>query len=195
MNMKNIIFGLLAIAILIAGCVPTSVHPLYFKKDLIFVPELIGTWGNPDEEEGDKLIFEQADGNYYKMSFYESREESGEEASWASFEAHLIRLGDNFFLDVFPEEPESMNDFYKLHLVPTHSFMRVAVVGDTLKLGLFDYSWLENNLEDGKVDIKHETRDDLIVLTASTEALQKFVAKYAEVAFPYEKDNMLLRLY
>jgi hypothetical protein len=195
MNMKNIIFGLIALAILMAGCVPTSVHPLYFKKDLIFIPELIGTWGNPADEEGDKLVFEQAGDNSYKMSYYESKEESGEEASWASFEAHLIRLGDNFFLDVFPEEPELKNDFYNLHLVPTHSFMRVAVVGDTLKLGIFDYSWLENNLEDGKVNLKHETRDDLIVLTASTEELQEFVAKYAKAAFPYEKDNMLLRIY
>lgn len=195
MNVRNTIFGLLALVMLAAGCIPTSVYPLYFKNDLIFDSELLGTWGNPEDPMGDKLIFEKGNKDSYDMYYFESGEDIGGDSSTAEFVVHLIKLGDNLFLDVFPEEPESANDFYNIHLVPTHSFMRVEIVGDTMKLGLFDYSWLENNLRDGTVEIKHATRDDMTVLTASTEELQKFAEKYADAAFPYDDDFMLLRIH
>lgn len=195
MKFKSTVFASLAIIIFLAGCVPTSVNQLYLKKDLIVDPELIGTWGNPNNLEGTRLIFTQADSSSYSMAYYESRQESGEPVSFAEFRAHLIRLGDNLFLDIYPRIPPDLNQFYMVHFAPTHSFMRIDIAGDTLKIGLFDYDWLNKNLESGKIKIDHIYREGQIVLTASTEELQKFAAKYADEAFPYDSAYMQYRLY
>lgn len=195
MAYEKIILAVLVCIVLGAGCVPTSVNPLYFKKDLIVDPELIGTWGNPNNLQGTRLIFTRGDSSSYTMAYYESKKETGEPGSFAQFEAHLIRLGDNLFLDIYPRIPQDLNQFYMMHFVPTHSFARIDIAGDTLKIGLFDLSWLNDNLENGTVKVPHEYSEGQVVLTASTEELQKFVTKHADVAFPYDSAYQQMRLY
>ena len=49
-----------------------------------------------------------------------------------------------------------------------------------------DNEWLEEMIDEKKVNIAHVRLEDRIILTAPTEELQKFVLKYAEDtdAFP-----------
>ncbi len=166
------------------GCFVLSVHPLYFEKDVLFESDLVGTWG-PKEKEKDLSelwIFKQSEEKSYRLTIREEDEGEG------LFEVHLLKLGDHLFLDLYPEEPETGSEFYNMHVIPAHSIIRVSLEGHVLRMGFFDLDWLKKSIEENKVSIKHERRDDMIVLTASTEELQKFVLKHLEEAFKFEED-------
>ena len=167
------------------GCFVLSVHPLYFEKDLVFESGLVGTWGEKEHEKdlSELWIFKKSGDKSYQLIIKDQDEEG-------FFEAHLLKLGDYLFLDLYPEEPEESSEFYKMHVIPAHSFILVSLEGHVLQLGFFDLDWLEENIEQNKIIIKHERRDDTIVLTASTEELQEFVLKYVEEAFPFEGDSL-----
>jgi hypothetical protein len=182
-----IIFTVMSVLVIwLAGCFVLSVHPLYFEKNLIFESGLVGTWGEKEHEKdlSELWIFKQTGEKSYQLTIRDKEDGEG------LFEAHLLKLGDHLFLDLFPEEPENSSEFYNMHVVPCHSFMRVSLEGNVLRLALFDLEWLENNLEQNNVSIKHERRDDTIVLTASTEELQEFVLKHIEEAFKFEDEGL-----
>lgn len=168
------------------GCFVLSVHPLYFEKDLVFESGLVGTWGEKEHEKdlSELWIFKKSGDQSYRLIVREKDEGEG------MFEAHLLKLGEYMFLDLYPEEPETGMEFYNMHIIPAHSFLRVSLEGHVLRLAFFDLDWLKNNIEQNKVTIKHEHRDDMIVLTASTEELQEFVLKHVEEAFQFEEGGL-----
>ncbi len=180
-----------ALLAFIAGCLPTSVHPLYTSDDVVFNSDLMGYWYDPDEPRGDVWSFKRWGPDTYRLMVYKNHNISQKPA--AEFNVHMCKIGDETYLDFFPREPEDMDEFYNLHLVPTHTFHRIKLEGDSLWIGLFDIDWLNRNLEDGIVNLEHEKRDDMIVLTASTGALQEFVRKYARDAFPIDEEFRLIR--
>jgi hypothetical protein len=167
------------------GCFVLSVHPLYFEKDLVFESGLVGTWGEKEHEkdQSELWIFQKTGDKSYRLIIREDDEEG-------LFEAHLLKLGNHLFLDLYPEEPEESSEFYNMHVIPAHSFILVSLEGHVLRLGFFDLDWLKKNIEQNKVAIKHERRDDTIVLTASTQELQEFVLKHVAEAFPFEEESL-----
>lgn len=168
------------------GCFVLSVHPLYFDNDLVFESGLVGTWGEKEHEKdlSELWIFKKSGDKSYRLIIRDEEEGEG------MFEAHLLKLGDHMFLDLYPEEPETGSEFYNMHVIPAHSFIRVSLEGHVLRLGFFDLDWLKKNIEEGKVSIKHERRDDTIVLTASTKELQEFVLKHIEEAFVFGEESL-----
>ncbi len=168
------------------GCFVLSVHPLYFEKDLVFESGLVGTWGGKEHEEdlAELWIFQESGDKSYRLTIKVKDEGDG------IFEAHLLKLGEHWFLDLYPEEPETGSEFYNMHVIPAHSFIRVSLEGHVLRLGFFDLDWLQKSIEENKVSIKHERRDDMIVLTASTKELQEFVLKHWEEAFRFEDEAL-----
>ncbi|MFC1573810.1 hypothetical protein ACFL30_01350 [Candidatus Latescibacterota bacterium] len=158
--------------LLTGGCLVTSIHPLYFEEDVVFKPELLGTWSMKDDNSN--WMFKEDKDNTYKLIIFD-------EKTSGKFEAHLLRLGEYMFLDIFPEEPEeSMNVMYYLHLVPVHSFFKVTLAGDSLALGNVDLELFEDWVEQKKADIKYEHFDDRYLLTAPTKELQEFYMKRAK---------------
>jgi hypothetical protein len=181
---KNLIaFG---IAILFMSCV-RSLHPLFDKKDLVFEPALVGTWAEKDSK--NTWTFEKSGDKAYSLVYFEheqgsvSKEAKGDSAR---FTAHLGRLGDFTFLDLFPEEHEendnTRNTLYNLHILPAHTIWRVWLEADGPRLALLDNGWLKEMIGEKKVEIAHEEIDGAIVLTASTRQLQEFVLQHAEDA-------------
>ena len=186
-----IIAFILILVLGMTGCFVLSVHPLYFEKDLVFESGLVGTWGEKEHEKdlSELWIFKKSGEKSYRLIIRDVEEGEG------LFEAHLLKLGDHMFLDLYPEEPETGSEFYNMHVIPAHSFMRVSLEGHVLRLAFFDLDWLKKNIEQNKVSIKHECRDDTIVLTASTEELQAFVLKHIEEAFIFEEEGTLHRFW
>jgi hypothetical protein len=177
---------ILTLVLGMTGCFVLSVHPLYFDNDLVFESGLVGTWGEKAHEKdlSELWIFKKSGDKSYRLIIRDEEEGEG------MFEAHLLKLGDYMFLDLYPEEPETGSEFYNMHVIPAHSFIRVSLEGHVLRLGFFDLDWLKKNIEEGKVSIKHERRDDTIVLTASTKELQEFVLKHIEEAFVFEEESL-----
>jgi hypothetical protein len=168
-------------ALLIAGCLP-SLHPLYDDKTLIFKEELVGKW----MEDDDLWQFTRAGDKEYELRIHDDEEELGR------FSAHLIEIKGMMFLDLFPDsEPlEDLDDFYKIHILPVHTFMKVDQINPNLQLRMIDYDKVKNMLENDPNVIKHEVvDDDRIVLTASTEELQRFVTEHVETIFADTSDD------
>jgi hypothetical protein len=178
--MKKTLLVLISVVLCaVTGCIPTSINPLYTGEDLVFDPALIGVWrGEGDAKE--TWAFEKAGDKDYKFVYTEEDGKTGQ------FEAHLLKLGTTRFLDFFPDESgiEEMNrsGFYKVHLLRTHSFLKVTQIGPALQMAPLDLKWLREFLGKYPNAIRHqkigEGDDAQIVLTGSTPELRQFVEKH-----------------
>lgn len=170
-----------------AGCLP-SLHPLYNDKTLIFKEGLIGKWMGDDSV----WQFSRTGEKEYELRIHNDEEELGR------FAAHLVEIKGLMFLDLFPDdEPlEDLDDFYKIHLLPVHTFMKVDQINPNLRLRMIDYDEVKEMIESNPNVIKHEVvDDDRIVLTAGTEELQNFVVEHIDTIFYDSNDSSdLIRL-
>jgi hypothetical protein len=180
---KAVLYSLI---LLLGGCLP-SLHALYTDETLIFKEELVGKWV---ADEGEIWKFRRAGDEEYELRISDGEEKAGR------FEVHLVELEGMMFLDIFPgSEPlEDMQDFYKLHIVPAHTFMKVDRIDPNLQLRLMDPGEVADMLKDDPNLLKHEELDDLLVLTASTEQLQEFMIKYANAEGVFGEASDLTRL-
>ncbi|MGA2915775.1 MAG: hypothetical protein ABSE89_07085 [Sedimentisphaerales bacterium] len=173
MKTKLKIAAFYLLAAILGGCVP-SLHPLFTENDLIFDANLIGTWASAEPNE--RFEFQQTKTKYYECIYIDKDNKSG------TFIAGLGKLGNTTYLDIYPSEPNMMeNDFYKSHLLSTHSFMKIELSKDILKLCSMSPDGTDKLLKSKPNAVKHETLEDdngRIVLTAPTKELQKFILKY-----------------
>jgi hypothetical protein len=164
---------LISIMLSTAGCIVLSIHPLHTKETVVFKSELIGSWYN--EEEKSQLVFEKSEENSYLLTYTEKR-------SSGKFKVYVIQLHDALILDLYPEDLSDMNEFYRIHFMPMHSFARIWMEQDKIRFSILSYKWLKDSLEQKKIKIKYELEDDVYILTASTSELQKFIMKYVNSA-------------
>ena len=174
MKTKKMLFYTLAF--LMGGCVQ-SLHPLFTEKDLIFDEKLVGVWA---EESNTKRTweFKKTGKKTYELIHTDSDGEKGQ------FKAGLGRLDSTMFLDLYPEEPDPRgSDFYKIHLLGVHTFMKIDQIEPTLQMRVMNPKYFSELLDRDPNLIKHEVlkeQDKQIVLTASTKELQKFMLKYGK---------------
>lgn len=158
---------LLGLLFLMAGCIP-SVHPLYTDQDLIFDPSLVGDWADKDGKE--TWTFTKSGENAYKLLYLDAKGKKGE------FDVHLLKVGDRRFLDLYPAEPDlQQNDFYKCHLMPVHTFMRVRQQENILRMASMKPDWVKKFLQEHPDAVKYEKVDDWVLLTAQPKELQVFL--------------------
>ncbi|MDX1672947.1 MAG: hypothetical protein R3211_11455, partial [Balneolaceae bacterium] len=115
------------------------------------------------------------------------------EQDTAYFEAFLVRLGDHYFLDLVIEDIEVDNTLALYHLFPVHTFSKVSFEEDRVNIEMFNSNWIIEMIENEKVRIKHEKAADMVLLTASTSELQKFILKYVEEPKAYSEPIVLTR--
>jgi hypothetical protein len=159
--------------VLAAGCPARSLSPLFSKSDVAFNPKLVGSWSQSGDE---PLIFEKSGENTYLVTLQEKDQKT-------TYIAQLGKLGNAWFI-----ESSADHSGIDHHLLPAFLVHRVWIDGDSLTLAALRSDWLKEMLDAGKITIPHVRRDGEIILTATTEELQKFVAKYADTAFS-EKDT------
>jgi hypothetical protein len=200
MNIRKLLLTL--VPLLLGGCVPIlSLYPLYEKKDVVLEKKLLGTWvddvNNPETTWEFKQIDEPE--NAYKLIF------TDEEGRKGSFVAHLLKLENELFMDIYPSElPCEMEDPNKMDwpyncffLVPAHAFMKIDSIEPQLKMRIALESKIEELVEENPKAIKHTHVGDRIVLTAPTKELQALVLKHVdddrlftdEVALVPKKDS------
>ena len=105
-----------------------------------------------------------------------------------SFVAHLVKLQDKLFLDIFPrelpsepEDPNKIDSPYNFFfLIPAHTFAKIDSIEPQLKLRLTLESDMEELLKENPSAVEHTSVGDRLVLTGSTKELQEFVLKYAD---------------
>lgn len=148
-----------------------SLHPLYTEKQIIFEEKLLGVW----RENNIEFKFEKIeDKNSYNLTA-EIEDRKGE------FIAHLVKIEDMLFLDLFPQKPdlETIN-LQEFLTVPSHMFMKIEQIEPTLQMRLMDPDKITNMLENNPKLLKHEVVNEYcLLLTASTKQLQQFMVKHA----------------
>jgi hypothetical protein len=170
--------------IIFQSCTIFSLHPLYEEKDLLEEPRLLGLW--QDTDDGDEFVsFEKLEDKKYLFRYMEQQGKDGEmmDLDTVSFEAGLLKIGDHHFLDLFPYYEGDKDEVYYLfrNFIPTHSFLKIEWADQKLVLYIFEYDRMKKLFEQNRIRIKHELiDDDYIVITASTEDLQRFIKKYAD---------------
>lgn len=169
--MKKRVLLLGAAILCLAGCLVPSLHPLYTDSDKITLSSLAGDWTS---EDGDAVwSFEAEPDSSYALAYVENSD-----TSW--FLVHLVKLDGTTFMDMYPDPSDVLSDAYKEHLVGVHTFSKIEVDSNEFTISILDSDWLRGQIDSGKVSIRHETLGpgDL-VLTASTDELQKFMISVA----------------
>ena len=185
---KIVFFGLLTLVF--SGCVVFSFYPLYTSKDLFPNDLLTGEWEETkdtnvkfnDEKSSWKFQHpKKKDGGIDSCCYiltYTTKEDSVQYVS--EFEIHIIKLKGVYFLDFYLKNyPEEENiGLSSFHLIPVHTFAQLLITDKQLKIKWFDPDWLEKLIKENKIRIRHEQDNDIILLTAKPQELQKFVSKY-----------------
>jgi hypothetical protein len=157
-----------ALAIFLAGCVP-SLHELYTEDTVVFDPKLVGCW----QAEGAQWCFTRhEDKNAYDLIILESKKQKH-----SYLLAHLVALDGQRYLDLYPKEEVDLNagDWYKFHLLPVHTFMKIEPPDPNLALSIMKPDIVQEILKKDPALIRHEIVDDRVVLTASPRELQTFL--------------------
>lgn len=168
--------GVVALCILMAGCVPT-LYPLYTPETLTFEEKLLGTWKEKPESE-ESWSFERGENKVYKLTLNE------EEGKKSPFEARLVKLEGAIFLDMFAVreafDETKLGPWYRASMIPGHLIIKLGKIGDTLELSLMDPNWLKEQLKANPKMLEHAFLDeDNFIITAKTAELQAFFKKHA----------------
>jgi hypothetical protein len=180
----SLFFAALALASC-AGCYVQSLHPLYSDRNTMFDPALIGTWVS-EEDEGFVFTMEDTTRGVYMLV-------CDENGATARFQAVLADIDGVRFLDIFPEEPNNDNGFYRDHLLRVHSFLKLERMADTLSVYDFDAEWFSTMATQGKITMPYVLMDGAVLMTGETEDLQKFVRAYARTPEAFSEPVRLRR--
>lgn len=194
MKPKTILLVVLMIICILPGCV-ISIHPLFTKDDLVFDKRLLGTWSVTSENETETWKFEtgkqEMAPDVYENSYVLRHTTNGETKK---FIANLTKLGDEFFLDLYPEDNmNTKNDFFEYHFLPVHTFAKIRIYDNKFELYFFNSDLLTKALQQNTIRLKHESLQYYEVITASTEELQQFVKKYAQRKDVFEKATIFTK--
>ena len=162
--------------LLLAGCVVQSIQPLFAERDIVSLSFLTGTWEQKDAGKRIGLWQFSAEGSRYKLTH------ADEQGHKAIFDVSAGNIGTNLFLDFVLSDTEphgSLNNFAAVSLIAAHAFARLDRKDGALQLSAMNLEWLEKYLTENPKTVAHLWQDKRPILTAATEDLQKFVAKFA----------------
>jgi len=200
-TLKSRFLILLLLFLLLNSCVVKSLFPFYTNSSIYFEKQFIGTWQDTENAKWEILLFPEvilkenkknkpseldADQfkiyNEYKNAYVVYFEK---DSTKSNFLAMPFKINDQLFLDFTPIEDREIeglkNDLYKLHLIGTHTLAKVDIINDNkIDIKWFSAEKLGELLEQKKIKIKHEKIgfSETILLTASSEELEKFIKKY-----------------
>jgi len=151
-----------------AGCFVPSLHPLYTTDDVAFDSALVGKWAEEDSQE--IWDFRQYGDHAYRLTYTNDKGLPG------LFDVHLVELGGQRFLDLCPVRDDSdVNEIYEMHLLPMHSFMHLKQIEPVLQMAILEPDSVEAFLGDHPDAVPNDTVDKMLILTASTDELRRFV--------------------
>lgn len=206
----------LVLSAFLSGCFLQSVHPLVKPSDSISIPGLEGTWEDDDSRwtfirdvEGNeemKTIMDDT-GLSYDGPGYLTLLEGFEETRIDSmlFLSTFVKLNGEYYMDLYPlslvssplqyknQGLYSSSTFIDFHLVPVHTFSKIETSDNQIEIHMFKDSWINDLIEKDRVRVKHEKIKDGVLLTASTDELQKFLKKYGNMEDAYDAPTTLKR--
>jgi hypothetical protein len=175
---------------LAAGCVP-SLHPWYADKDVTFEEKLLGAW--QQEKEGNLWIFEKGEGEkkFYRLTIV------SKDKIPSVLEATLFKIDGKMYLDMSPGSGslENTNEFFQIHILRVHQLLRIDSIQPTVQFRMLNPDSIGEMLKDKPELVAHESQsgNDGVLLTASSEKLQKFIANNTDNEEFFGGENELTR--
>jgi hypothetical protein len=209
MRKASLLFALITVIAVMQGCIVPSVHPLYRSDDdIIFDEGLIGRWKPADNGEiweFSPLKDKNTANTLYLVTITDDNEPAGILVG-ALVEIGGLQFMDlspyDFEFTANKEKDDSAAStqipgitlntgkngsvrspglwFNNLLLFPTHTILQVRRTGDTMKLALIEYDWVTKQSQNGTFELAHEVEDNLVLITASSDALRSFARRYAD---------------
>lgn len=198
MKIRTILI-ILGFTVFVISCIP-SLYPLYRSKDLLKDDRLNGFYETGEDEYWkirrlDPEIEKKFPDEWKQYnSGFTYRLTVREDGATADFALHLLKLGEDLYLDFFPVDYQIRHGFLDMHLVPAHIFAKAELTDQALILHFFDMEWLEELIESNRIKISYVELNYRKLLTAKTEELQKFITKFANDSTTFIEADTLMRL-
>lgn len=180
----------LGTSLLLKGCGIYCLHPLYTEEDIVFLPELIGTW-KVSSDNKTLYKFDQYSSNHYHFQWID-------DSDTADFELHLLKLGKYYYMDYYPLNEEDMWDYMWKNYIPAHTFSRIDFTENGISIIEFNQERLSDLFKQNRIRLAHEKMteidDDMIVITAQTKDIQKFIIKYADDEKVFDQPEDLIKI-
>jgi len=93
---------------------------------------------------------------------------------------NLTKIGSNLYMDFQNHEDFQKPSRFQTNMIPAHTFAKVEFDNGQLTIRSFDSEYIKKLIKNRKVRLKHETVDESIILTASTDDLRAFILKYGD---------------
>lgn len=157
-------------ALVLVGCSTPSLNPLASADTTLADPGIVGEWIDDSDKPSVYAVTAAGDTKYHLAGT-----ETGGKGE-ISLDFTLVRLDGVTYADLtMPKTDfEKAAQRHGTTVVPAHVFVRLARDGDTLTIRPLNDDWLQDGLKAGTIALAHAKVDDTMVLTASTEDLQKF---------------------
>jgi len=127
---------------------------------------------------------------YYQIKVYSEKDTS-------IFDGRLAKLGENYFLDVIPNDEFLAEKLYESPLIgmifPTHMFFKIDVKGDQLVLNSMNPDDFKKLLKSNRVRVEYIERDGNLIITTHTEDIQKFLVKFVNSELFNKADEGILK--
>lgn len=170
-----------------------SVQHLLTDKDCEIVPDLLGDWEAASGDlSGTWAMQNLADGKYRLV------EKGGKSSNSdrGAFDICVAHLGGHLFFDatsqkVRPDGKTAVFNEEEDFWIPLHLFGRLEVKDDKLDFLLLEDSWLQDELESGRLHLTCSQDDEgSYLLTAPSKELKQFAARFATdpKAFSYREE-------
>lgn len=165
----RVVIGFCWIAVVLSGCYIPFLQPLYDDTNLVQNPALIGEWH--DDEDGQWTFSEMTGSKLCKLTYVQ---DGGKEAE---FEAALCEIQGKQFLNTVVVDLKDEGDLTKFHLLPVYHIFGVEW-NDGLKLYPISSDWLDDKLKKEHVLPFVNGKDDIKLVSASTQQIQAFIIQY-----------------
>ncbi|TNE73235.1 hypothetical protein EP331_05060 [bacterium] len=192
MKTRLILFFLILVAL--NGCLPT-LHPLYHLKDLIYLPNLYGTWTETESKTSKSMIWNimEVDEDSTKDEFKLLRIQMIKDKDTLDYAAGVLRLGSNYYLDLYLPAFATDAPLFDQHMYPVHTIWKLGIYPDSLTISSFNSDWLRGLINDNLIRIKHEKTEKGVLITANTDELQQFVTKYGADERAFKDTKVFVR--
>jgi hypothetical protein len=179
--------AVLALCLLLSGCVAGSLNPFYTEDLVVKQPQLYGSWlFTQDIEANDESPLVIAEG---KITLYDDK------GVPADARATFFKIDDELFIDVFPNEGRLKQELVN-EGEPEHLLSRIKTLGpDKISFNALNYDWLEKQLKAGTVTLPYKMVGSDIVFIAASAQWVEFLKKYKDdpQAFPPDAEAPLVR--
>ena len=164
------------------SCGVHSLNPLFTNKDLIELPEIVGTWKQKSSDEYITFI----DSRHMVISAKWTDEFGNERNDSLFLDLRIGKLAEKYWMDTRVKSTNvktGVRSFYS-QIIPSHKFSNLEISNDTLFLQSISNKWLIRNLKNKKVNIASTFDDskmkESVILTATTEEIQDFILKFQD---------------